>query len=64
MIVFSPTEQRKLMIAERKIELLFFRVFIVLGIKIRVENGVIAHRYPPTDRERGKRSLRTLVATN
>lgn len=53
-----------MMIAERKIELLFFRVFIVLGIKIRVENGVIAHRYPPTDRERGKRSLRTLVATN
>ena len=54
MMVFSLREQRNLMIAERETVLLFCLVFIVFEIEIRVENGVIAHRYPPTDRERGK----------
>ena len=52
-MVFSPTEQRNLMTVERDTVVFSFFVFMD-KIKNRVENEVIAHRYPPTDRERGK----------
>ncbi len=41
------------MIDERDTGVFSFFVFMD-KIKNRVENEVIAHRYPPTDRERGK----------
>lgn len=47
MILFSPSEHRNFSRTFRVTAAVFFLGFIVCGIKIRVENKVIARRYPP-----------------